>query len=68
MARLPGEIVDEHGSCHILVNNAGVLSVGPFADDRLDDIRWIVGVNIYGVVHGCHSFLPLLHDADGGSC
>jgi short-subunit dehydrogenase len=64
MAELPDEVDQHHGSCHILVNNAGVLSVGPFADDRLDDIRWIVGINIFGILHGCHHFLPLLRDAD----
>jgi short-subunit dehydrogenase len=64
MAELPDEVTDRHGGCDILVNNAGVLSVGRFADDELDDIAWIVGVNIFGVIHGCHYFMPLLHQAD----
>ncbi len=64
MAELPDEVTDRHGTCNILVNNAGVLSVGRFADDKLDDINWIVGINIFGVIHGCHYFLPLLHQAD----
>lgn len=64
MAQLPDEVVDHHGASHILVNNAGVLSVGRFSDDTLDDIRWIVGINVYGVIHGCHHFLPVLRRAD----
>ena len=64
MAELASEIATHHGACHILINNAGVLSVGKFADDQLDDIRWIVGINVFGVIHGCHYFLPLLQEAD----
>jgi short-subunit dehydrogenase len=64
MAALPDEVAAQHGACHILVNNAGVLSVGRFADETLDDVGWIVGINIFGVVHGCHFFLPLLQEAD----
>ena len=58
MAELPDEVLAQHGACHILVNNAGVLTVGRFADDTLDNLRWIVGINVFGVVHGCHYFLP----------
>jgi short-subunit dehydrogenase len=64
MAELPGEVTAQHGGCHILVNNAGVLSVGRFTEDTLADIDWIVGINVYGVIHGCHYFLPLLQQAD----
>jgi short-subunit dehydrogenase len=64
MAQLPDEVTSRHGACHILVNNAGVLQVGRFAEDRLEDIRWIVGINIFGVIHGCHYFLPVLREAD----
>jgi short-subunit dehydrogenase len=64
MADLAGEVATHHGACHILVNNAGVLSVGKFADDQLDDIRWIVGINVFGVIHGCYYFLPLLREAE----
>jgi NAD(P)-dependent dehydrogenase (short-subunit alcohol dehydrogenase family) len=42
----------------LLVNNAGVGLGAAFQDTSLDDWRWIVGVNLMGVVHGCHFFLP----------
>ena len=64
MSELPDEVVARHGACHILVNNAGVLTVGRFADDDLENLRWIVGINVFGVIHGCHFFLPVLREAD----
>lgn len=66
MAQLPEEVVAHHGAVHILVNNAGVVSMGPFADEPLENLRWIVDINILGVLHGCHFFLPLLQQADEG--
>jgi len=42
----------------LLVNNAGVAIGGGFLDTGLDDWDWIVGINLLGVVHGCHFFLP----------
>jgi short-subunit dehydrogenase len=64
MEALAGEVIDEHGDCHILVNNAGVTSVGKFEDESIEDLRWIVGINIWGVLNGCRAFLPLLHRVD----
>lgn len=64
VATLPDEIRAEHGACHILVNNAGVTSAGSFDKETIEDLRWIVGINLWGVVHGCHSFLPLLKEQD----
>ena len=64
MEGLVGDVQEVHGGCHILINNAGVLLVGRFTEDSLDDISWIVGINVWGVVHGCHLFLPMLLEAD----
>lgn len=64
MRGLPDQVVAEHGACHILVNNAGVTSAGAFRHETLEDIDWIVGINVWGVVHGCHAFLPLLSRQD----
>jgi short-subunit dehydrogenase len=57
------EVLDRHGACHVLVNNAGVTSAGGFEDDSLDDLHWIVDINVWGVVHGCRAFLPALRQA-----
>lgn len=64
VAALPAAVVEEHGACHVLVNNAGVTSAGSFEAESIDDLRWIVGINVWGVVHGCHAFLPVLRQAD----
>jgi len=42
----------------ILINNAGVGLGAGFLDTTLDDWDWIVGINLLGVVHGCHFFIP----------
>ena len=44
----------------ILMNNAGVGLGGGLLDTSLDDWRWIVGINLFGVVHGCHCFVPAM--------
>jgi NAD(P)-dependent dehydrogenase (short-subunit alcohol dehydrogenase family) len=48
----------EHEAVDILMNNAGVGLGGGFLDTPLEDWDWIVGINLWGVVHGCHFFLP----------
>ena len=66
LAGLPAEIADTHGAVHILVNNAGVTSAGPFEEESIEDLNWIVDINMWGVVHGCRAFLPVLRAADEG--
>jgi NAD(P)-dependent dehydrogenase (short-subunit alcohol dehydrogenase family) len=44
----------------LLVNNAGVAIAGGFLDTTLADWDWIVGVNLRGVVLGCHAFVPAM--------
>ena len=52
-----------HSTCRdgvpdVLVNNAGVGLAGGLLDTSLEDWSWIVDVNLWGVVHGCHFFAP----------
>jgi NAD(P)-dependent dehydrogenase (short-subunit alcohol dehydrogenase family) len=44
----------------LLMNNAGVGLGGGVLDTTLADWRWIIGINLFGVVHGCHFFLPAM--------
>jgi short-subunit dehydrogenase len=60
MAALPDEVLREHGRVSLLVNNAGVSVGGSFEEQSLEDLDWIVGINFWGVVHGCKFFLPHL--------
>lgn len=64
MRRLPEAVIREHGAAHILVNNAGVVVARSFEDHTLDDLGWIVSINFWGVVYGCHFFLPHLRQHD----
>lgn len=45
------------GHVDVVCNNAGVVVFGG-AFDSLDDWRWVVDVDLWGVVHGCHAFVP----------
>lgn len=64
---LAEEVRRRFGAVHLVCNNAGVGSVGRLADLTLEDWRWMIGVNLWGVIHGVHAFLPLLKaNADGG--
>ena len=54
------EALAAHGSVQLLVNNAGVSLTGPFLSCSLEDLEWQVGVNLWGVVHGCRASLPHL--------
>ncbi len=66
MAVLPEEVLREHGHVHVLVNNAGVTVTATFQDHGFEDLDWILGVNFWGVVHGCKFFLPhLLREEEG---
>jgi NAD(P)-dependent dehydrogenase (short-subunit alcohol dehydrogenase family) len=50
----------------VVVNNAGVAVGGTFLDTTLDDWDWLLGVNLRGVVHGCHFFLPKMVERGAG--
>lgn len=59
-------VVAHHGRVDALVNNAGVSLTGEFTDLDPADMEWIMGVNFWGVVHGCRAFLPhLVASGDG---
>ena len=48
------------GGVDLVVNNAGVAVGGAIGDIPIDDWRWIVVVNLWGPIHGCHVFSPRL--------
>jgi NAD(P)-dependent dehydrogenase (short-subunit alcohol dehydrogenase family) len=50
----------------LLVNNAGVGLGGGMLDTSLEDWRWIVDINLMGVVHGCHFFVPKMVERGAG--
>jgi NAD(P)-dependent dehydrogenase (short-subunit alcohol dehydrogenase family) len=46
------------GNVHVVCNNAGVAAPGGIDDISLDNWRWVLDVNLMGVLHGIRSFLP----------
>ncbi len=53
-------VQQDFGRASLLVNNAGVALMGTFAEVSLEDMQWLVGINFWGVVHGCKFFMPML--------
>lgn len=58
MAKFAEDVHREHEAVDVLVNNAGVAVSGGLLDTKLEDWSWIMGINVMGVVHGCHYFVP----------
>ncbi|MDO8616780.1 MAG: SDR family NAD(P)-dependent oxidoreductase [Dehalococcoidia bacterium] len=53
--------VQEFGAVDIVCNNAGVVPRGgPLWETPLQDWQWTIGVNLWGVIHGVHTFVPLM--------
>lgn len=64
---LAAETVDRFGSVGIVVNNAGVGPLARVADLTAADWKFMIDVNLWGVINGTTAFLPLLRaNADGG--
>jgi NAD(P)-dependent dehydrogenase (short-subunit alcohol dehydrogenase family) len=66
VARLADAVFAAEGRVDILHNNAGVCWVGAADTATLDDWRWLLGINLWGVIHGLTAFLPrMLHQGGG---
>ena len=65
--RLAEEVIGRHGRVDLVVNNAGVARIAPFHELSEDDFAWVLDVNLWGVIHGMRTFVPLLEStsADG---
>lgn len=70
---VPGQVdalrdaaVSAFGGAHVVCNNAGVAGGGPSWEIPLETWNWVLGVNLFGVVHGIHSFVPLLLEQGEG--
>jgi NAD(P)-dependent dehydrogenase (short-subunit alcohol dehydrogenase family) len=49
----------------LVINNAGVGAGGaPIGEVSVDDWTWTLNVNLWGPIHGCHVFTPILREAD----
>ncbi len=60
VANLAQRTMKEFGAVHLLFNNAGVGSGGLIWESSLADWRWVLGVNLWGVIHCIREFVPLM--------
>jgi NAD(P)-dependent dehydrogenase (short-subunit alcohol dehydrogenase family) len=57
---LRDRVLDAYGAVHLLCNNAGIGAgaEGALWEHELNDWRWAIDVNLYGVIHGINAFVP----------
>ncbi|WP_098957375.1 SDR family oxidoreductase [Pseudonocardia sp. N23] len=68
MEKFAADVAREHGVPDVVVNNAGIGMAGPFTATTEQEWRRIVDVNLWGVVHGCKAFVPMMQErGEGGS-
>ncbi|NYJ74849.1 SDR family oxidoreductase [Allobranchiibius huperziae] len=61
-----GRVEKELGRVDVLLNNAGVMLLGPFDAERKDDYKQMLDVNLLGAITATEVFLPLLRAGGGG--
>src|SRR5213593_3387670 len=55
--RLARETYAAFGAAHVVCNNAGVAVIGAVHEHSLADWQWVMGVNLWGVIHGVRAFV-----------
>ena len=61
---LAEKTMDTFGLVHLLFNNAGVTVFSNTWESTLADWKWVLGVNLWGVIHGIHFFVPIMLKQD----
>jgi NADP-dependent 3-hydroxy acid dehydrogenase YdfG len=54
----------EFGKAHLLFNNAGVSAGGSIWENSIQDWEWVLGVNLWSVIHGIRLFVPRMLEQD----
>ena len=62
IAALAKKTIDTHGAVHLLINGANLALKKTFMDTSLEEFDQVLGVNLWGIVHGIRIFLPLMLD------
>jgi NAD(P)-dependent dehydrogenase (short-subunit alcohol dehydrogenase family) len=63
MAHLARRVQERFGAPHLVFNNAGVAAGGLVWENSVQDWEWVLGVNLWGVIHGVRLFTPMMLDA-----
>jgi len=62
--RLAQKTLDTFGKVHLLCNNAGVGTAGVLWETPLVEWEWVMNVNLWGVIHGIRTFVPIMLEQD----
>jgi NAD(P)-dependent dehydrogenase (short-subunit alcohol dehydrogenase family) len=57
---LAARTLENYGAVHLVCNNAGVAPVGVAWESTVADWEWVLGVNLWGVIHGVRVFAPIM--------
>ncbi|RZO86247.1 MAG: SDR family NAD(P)-dependent oxidoreductase [Oceanococcus sp.] len=60
------KVVADHGKVNLIFNNAGVALASTIAAVSYDELEWILGINMWGVIYGTKAFLPHLEASGEG--
>ena len=63
MEHLAQRVQERFGAPHFVFNNAGVGAGGLIWENTVQDWRWVLGVNLWGVIHGVRLFTPMMLEA-----
>lgn len=61
---LAGATRERFGGAHLVCANAGVVTAGTVDELTLQDWEWVLGVNLWGVIHTMKAFVPILREQD----
>ena len=64
MEKLAKKTLDTYGAVHVVCNNAGVCPTGAVWENTIAEWEWVIGVNLWGVIHGIRVFVPIMLDQD----
>lgn len=61
---LAKETIRSFGKVELLINNAGVATGSSLWESSINDCKWVIGVNLWGVIHCIHEFVPIMLKQD----
>ena len=64
--RVFAEVREQCGGLDVLINNAGVAVGGTLEETSVDDWRWVLDIDLMGVVLGCKTFAPMMREQGHG--
>jgi len=66
VARYAAEAKEVHGGVDLIINNAGITSRATIEEHSYEEMEKVIGVDLWGVIHGVKEFLPLLRQRPEG--